>query len=146
MIPFHVIRDFLLNGKGREQGVFLPPDGELDEAITVLETGLSGKHLEDGAIDTEQLADEAVSGAKLKPGMFRLLPFVGVDGSGEEPELTCTLTGAREGDAVAAVIDTTDFSDARAKFASSIAADDEIEQVSLTDESTVTFLALLIAR
>lgn len=125
-VPFSPLRDFMLNGKGNEYGTFQPTDPEVDEVVNVLETGLSGKHL--------------------ASGVFRFLPFDGVDGTGEAPDLTCALTGALENDTVAAIIDTADFSDARALFDSGIATADEIEQVSLTNLSAKTYLALLIAK
>ncbi len=124
VVPFNSLKDFLVNGKGREQGTFLPADADIDAVVNAFETGLSSKHMATSAI--------------------RLLPFDGVDGSGVDPDLTCTFTGALEGDVVAGVIDTSDFSDARAKFETTISAAGHIEQTSLTDLSTTTFLALLV--
>jgi hypothetical protein len=149
--------DFFANGIAADPKHYDPADvaSEMAALEAVLQDGIQSKHLAGGsltadkiaanAVTADKIADEAVSGAKLAANMFRLLPFAGVDGSGEEPDLTCTLTGALEDDLVVAILDTSDFSDARANFESSIAVDDAIEQVELADLSAKTFLALLIA-
>lgn len=120
------IVDFLTAGKPVNTLTYQPEDvaSEMSTLETGLVAGLSGKHLNNS--------------------VFRILPFTGVDGTGEEPDLTCTFTGALEGDTVAAVIKTSDFSDARSSFESEISAAGYIEQISLTDLSTSTYLALLI--
>jgi hypothetical protein len=103
-----------------------------------------------GAPEVNSLAtlktDLGLTGTNSGDQSFKLLPFTGVDGSGETPDLTCALTGAPLNAVVAAIIKTSDFSDARSLFAASIAVAAEIEQVSLTDLSTVTFLALLVSK
>jgi hypothetical protein len=100
-----------------------------------------------GAPEVNSLAtlktDLSLSGTNSGDQTLYLLPFVGVDGSGVEPDLTCTLTGAPLNASVAAIIDTSNFSDARALFATTIAVAAQVEQVSLTDLSAKTFLALL---
>lgn len=149
--------DFFADGIAGDSKHYDPEDvaGQMATLEAILQAGISSKHLADDAVDTDQLADGAVtpdkiadgavSGNKLAANMFRLLPFTGVDGSEAEPDLTCTLTGALEDDVVAAVIDTSDFSDGRSKFETTISADGSIEQTSLTDLSAKTYLALLIA-
>lgn len=119
------IADFFTTGKFIDRKNYLPEEvaSKMAEIETAMQTGLQAKHLASGAI--------------------RLLPFDGVDGSGESPDLTCPFTGALEGDSVIAVLDTSDFSDARSKFESTITANGYIEQTSLADESTKTFVALL---
>ena len=62
-VPFSVTKDFLVNGKGREQGKFLPEDADLDAVISVLEAGLSSKHLAAHAGDAIASA-EATIGAE----------------------------------------------------------------------------------
>lgn len=148
--------DFFANGVAADTRHYDPEDVATQMALlnAQLQDGLSSKHLASNAVDTSQLADEAVtadklaegavSGAKLVAGFLRMLPFTGVDGSGEEPDLSCTLTGALAGDTVAALLDTADFSDQRAKFESAISAAGHIEQVELADLSAKTYLILLI--
>lgn len=127
-IPTQIQRilDFFANGKTADPKSYQPEDvaNVMSNVEDILTAGLSAKHLADGA--------------------FRLLPFDGVDGSGLDPDLTCTLTGALEGDTVAAILDTADFSDKRAKFETVITAVTAIEQIALEDLSEKTYLALLI--
>lgn len=177
---------FLVNGKPTNTLKYQPEEvaSEMSALDAVLAAGLSSQHLADGATDTSQLADKAVTLAKmddmattaliyrktaaagppevnslatLKTDLglsgtnsgdqsFKFLPFMGLDGSGVDPDLTCTLTGAPLNAVVAAIIDTAAFSDGRALFANSIAVAGEIEQVSLTDLSLKSYLALLVSR
>ena len=116
---------FFKNGKAADTNIYKPDDvaAAMSANEAAYAAGISAKHIASGA--------------------FRILPFSGVDGSGETPNLACTLTGALAADTVAAVIDTADFSDQRSKFSSSTGAN-VITQSSLTDLHTHKYLALLI--
>lgn len=122
------ILDFVTGGKlSASQPKFQPSDAAdvMDPVVTALQSGLSAKHL--------------------KTSAFRLVSFDGVDGTGEDPDLACTLDAALEGDVVAGVLKSSDFSDASALFESVVTVEGEIQQLSLTDLSASTFIILLIA-
>lgn len=97
-------------------------------------------------VDALTIFSAANTGTNTGDQNFKLLPFTGVDGSGETPELTCAFTGAPLNATVAAIIDTADFSDARSLFETSISAAGHIEQISLTDLSAKNYLALLVSK
>lgn len=120
--------DFIVDGKiAASQPTFQPSEAAdaMDEVNSALQVGLTAKHIKSGA--------------------FRMLSFDGVDGSGEAPDLGCTLAGALEGDVVAGVLKSSDFSDAADLFESVVTVEGEIQQSSLTDLSASTFIVLLIA-
>lgn len=153
-IPFTTLKDFLINGKGREQGTFLPSDPDVNAIVTVLETGLEAKHLAEEAVETAQVAagaittpkldDAAVTGPKLDEGALKLLVFSGMDGSVTPG--ACTLTGAAVDDAVVGIINLTDAAAGTTSFESAITVVNEIQQTEQADLSTKKFAVLLIAR
>lgn len=127
IFPIAAFAEFLQNGRLSLGGKNLPPDAETDDTITALQAGLSAKHF------------TATAG-------IRLLSFSGVDGTGEAPDLGCSLPGAKVGDVVSGLLDNgATFTDSRALFESVITVDDKIQQTSLTDLSTDGYIVLLSA-
>jgi hypothetical protein len=163
VIPFSALKDFLLNGKGREQGTFLPTDADVDALIAVLEKGLEAKHMADGAlgadqledeavtadkladeaIETAKIADEAVTGPKIDSGALKYLVFTGMDGSVTPG--ACTLTGAAVGDVVVGIVNLTDAASASASFEATISEVNKIHQSASSNLSTKKFSVLLIS-
>ena len=143
-IPFSTLKDFLLNGKGREQGTMLPPDADVDAIVTVLETGLEDKHIKAGGVGSASLADNAVTAAKIAAAAFRRLVFTGMGGSVTPG--ACTLTGAKIGDVVIGIVNLTDSTSGTANFESVITVNDQIQQTAHSNLSAKKFDAMLIAK
>ena len=145
-IPKTFLYDWIANGTGAEIRDYIPPDTDMETAVNQLRAGLSDKHLAAGAIDTTQIADDAVTGAKIAAALRAFTSFDGVDGSGVEPALGCTLTGVSVGDKVIGLIDFATGASAADKFESVITVDDEIQQTALEDLSAATYVVLVLAR
>jgi hypothetical protein len=133
-VPFSVVKDFLENGKGREQGLFVPPDADTDTVVTALETGLSGKHI----------ADDGIGAAQIATGAFRLLVFTGANVS--STPVDATLTGAEVGDTVIGIINLSDLTTGNGEFAGTIATVDKISQTEVANYSAKKFAVLLLAK
>ena len=144
-IPKTFLYGWIANGTGAEIREYIPPHTDMENAVNQLRAGLSDKHLAAGAIDTTQIADDAVTGAKIAAALRAFTSFDGVDGSGVEPALGCTLTGVSVGDKVIGLIDFATGASAADKFESVITVDDEIQQTALEDLSAVTCVVLVLA-
>lgn len=145
-IPKTFLYDWIANGTGAEIRDYIPPDTDMETAVNQLRAGLSAKHLAGDAIEAAQIADDAVTGAKIAAAAFRAFTsFDGVDGSGEEPALGCTLTGVSVGDKVIGLINFATGASAADKFESVITVDDEIQQTALEDLSAATYVVLVLA-
>lgn len=65
VIPFSVLKEFLITGKGVELGKFLPPDTDLDAVVAQLETGIEAKHISAAGLGAAAITDGSVTLAKL---------------------------------------------------------------------------------
>ena len=120
--------DFIVDGKiAASQPTFQPSEAAdaMDEVNSALQVGLTAKHIKSGA--------------------FRMLSLTAWMDQAKTQTSGCTLGGALEGDVVAGVLKSSDFSDAADLFESVVTVEGEIQQSSLTDLSASTFIVLLIA-
>ena len=119
-------QEFLVVGKQLPDTRYIPDAAPQAAIDAILEGGMDARHL--------------------ATAQFKLLAFDGVDGTGLTPALNCTLVGAKVGDIVLGIVDPTTPGGASDKFETTITVDDEIQQTSLTDLSTITFTILLVGR
>ena len=98
-------------------------------------------NLQDDAVSTAKIADNAVTGPLLAAGAFLSAVVTGSNGAG-----ACALVGAKVGDKVVMNVNLSDATDDQTSFETTITVVDQIQQTSASDLSTKKFAVLLVVK